>query len=353
MKTTPFLCLILLIFSACNKNTKEAFDRKLMLENIGSKVIVPCFSELSQQSSKLLESLKNLQGEFSEDNLEKSRAQWKQYSIAWAECELFNFGAFKDTYLSTKIAAYPFKVSNMKRNIDEAGAGAEINGEFISSKGSNSKGMWAVEYLLFDKEGIDLIKNSPQYIKYLVALGEDLKTQSEKALEQWSVGNYSFLVSYVSKDDTEVWSSVSVTVNEMIVVTEKAYMIKLFKPTKKEENGKYSISSFEAWRSRTSLERLQANILCMKKIYENGLYSYLDFLNINPGAPLSEKIKKQFELIEKEVSNFSESLEETAANDPEKMNPLIESVKTLMILIKVDTTNQLGITVTLNDNDGD
>ena len=170
MKTTPFLCLILLIFSACNKNTKEAFDRKLMLENIGSKVIVPCFSELSQQSSKLLESLKNLQGEFSEDNLEKSRAQWKQYSIAWAECELFNFGAFKDTYLSTKIAAYPFKVSNMKRNIDEAGADAEINGEFISSKGSNSKGMWAVEYLLFDKEGITVI-----------ATKSDKRTETDKA----------------------------------------------------------------------------------------------------------------------------------------------------------------------------
>lgn len=350
MKLT--LLLISFIFLlGCNETSKQPYNRKDLLRKVGENALVPSFKEFSEKASELSASLSNLSENYNEENLKVCRENWQKASLAWAHCELFNFEPFSDTYIKNKISTWPAKVSTIERKISTPDG--EINQSMINSGGSNSKGLKAIEYLLFDESAVKNLKDSKKHMAYLVALGQDLKSQGEEAYRLWSDGNYSFLVFYVSKDYMESGGSIGLTINEMIALIERVYMSKLSKPLGKGEKGHLDVEGFEAWRSKQSLNIILANIEIIEKVYSSGFYDYLDYLGITPDSPLSTRLKNQFKKVKDEIKSIDSSLEEIAVSKPEKLNALLEEVRNLLVLIKVDTANQMGVTVTLNDNDGD
>ena len=131
-------------------------------------------------------------------------------------------------------------------------------------------------------------------LDYLVALGQDLKNQSEKAFELWTIGEENALTAFTSKDDLDLGSSISMLVNEMIALTEKMHISKISKPLGKDKDGEINIESFEAWRSEHSKMLILENLNALESVYSHGLYAYLDHLHINVNQPLPMQLSQQF-----------------------------------------------------------
>ncbi|MCH2208092.1 MAG: imelysin family protein [Lentisphaerales bacterium] len=353
MKYILLLLFSLSLLPSCKEgnSSKSTFDRQKMLADIGQKAIVPAFKKFADNCDVLADSLQTLKTDFTVMNLKMAQLSWKNTAGSWRRCELFNIAPFKNSYIKNKVATWPTKVSTLETLLSETTE--EINAEFVDNRGSNIKGLSAIEYLLFDAEINKKLKPSSKYLDYLVALGQDLKNQSEKAFELWTIGEENALTAFTSKDDLDLGSSISMLVNEMIALTEKMHISKISKPLGKDKDGEINIESFEAWRSEHSKMLILENLNAIEAVYSYGLYTYLDHLHINVNQPLPMQLSQQFGKTKAALFSMTGSFELTAAKEPKKFEPLIEEMRKLLVLIKVDTANQLGITVTFNDNDGD
>jgi predicted lipoprotein len=86
-----------------------------------------------------------------------------------------------------------------------------------------------------------------------------------------------------------------------------------------------------------------------------GFDDYLDFLGAEGegGLPLSQVIDDQFVTTLAAFDAIEGTLHTTVTDQPDQVNAAYEEVRTLLVLLKADMANQLGVTLTFNDNDGD
>ena len=81
---------------------------------------------------------------------------------------------------------------------------------------------------------------------------------------------------------------------------------------------------------------------------------YLDFLGATyEGQPLSAAITEQTESALAALAAIEQSLSVAVVEDPDAVRTLYDEVKALLVLVKSDMANHLGITITFSDNDGD
>jgi uncharacterized protein len=111
-----------------------------------------------------------------------------------------------------------------------------------------------------------------------------------------------------------------------------------------------------AFRSLHSLAEIKANIISIQRCYTGGdglgFDDYLKFLKNAEAKKLADKFSAQFKKIEQSLENI-DSLEKALFDNKEAVEMLYSDIKALLVLLKVDAANQLALTVTFNDNDGD
>ncbi|MEZ4590081.1 MAG: hypothetical protein R3D55_02920 [Chloroflexota bacterium] len=69
--------------------------------------------------------------------------------------------------------------------------------------------------------------------------------------------------------------------------------------------------------------------------------------------PLSQVIDAQFVTTLAAFDEIEGSLHTAVTTNPNQVNAAYDEVRTLLVLIKADMANHLGVTLTFNDNDGD
>ena len=110
----------------------------------------------------------------------------------------------------------------------------------------------------------------------------------------------------------------------------------------------------EAPLSGTSLSRIRANLASVEQAFTGGdglgLDDYLEFLDANTQAALvEEKLAEALNALDA----IEEPLETAVTNQPDAVQALYDAVQALLVATSVDAANQLGITVTFSDADGD
>jgi predicted lipoprotein len=360
-----YLLLTLLVITACAAIPGTSrFDRGAMLRNLSENVAYPLVNDAATQSETLVQQVYVFRENPTSETLNAVRSQWLTTSLAWERAEVVALDA--DMTLLTQIDKWP---SNEKFIEDFIAGDTAINVSFVAGSGSTSKGLPAVEYLIFDTTSDDAALLSrmqeAQRMAYLVAAAENVRDNVKTLQTFWSPegGNYVATFASAELDDGDLQSSVSMSVNELVVLLEGMVQTELSIPLGSKSYGEPFPTAAEGWRSLTSTQNLIANLEGVRFILTGdsptgvdgiGLNDYLDALNAMSGdVPLSQAINTQMDKAMQALQAIDEPLTIAIETDKVPVEKARDELRALLVLIKNDMASHLGVTITFNDSDGD
>jgi predicted lipoprotein len=358
MKSNLFQILLLLLslsLAGCGAGQPASFDRRAMLTTLAETVIMPWHEQFTAESTALQTAVYQFRDQPSEETLAKLQDQWRATAITWAQIEPFGFRF--TMVVHNQIKKWPINPHFIEDFIAE---GEPIDEPMIESIGSTSKGLVAIEYFIFSPETsqaelVQRLSQEPRRMAYLVALVENLQRKAGELEALWSPAGDNQLQAFIEADfsGNEVQGSISMLANEMIEMVEVIANNKLNYPLK----GAYATPQPQAVESpyaQASLPLIEANLRSLRQTFEAGFAGYLDFLQADyNGQPLSEVTDAQFERALTALEAIDSPLAVAVVENPEPVAEAHEEVKNLVVLLKADLANHLGITITFSDNDGD
>jgi predicted lipoprotein len=355
----------LLFFVSCNTDgiTESEYQiqytRTAQLENIYENEILVLSNEFIQKTTLLQSNVQEFKTNSTLVNLTETQASWVATLKVWKQLELYNLGAVENSFIHFEINRWATNTETIDEYID---GNETINDTFIASKGSSAKGIAAIEYLLFSSEENQEVLNSfktdlnfERRLNYLEALAINLKIKANALLSIWENDKDNF----ISSLENGISGSQNQLTNAMINLIEEIIISKLGNPLGDKTGGIINVDALEAARSKSSLIIIQEHLTALKRcftgeILENDInWGFDNYLSLIERDDLNTSIIEAFNTCQTKIDTIKTPLIDEIKNTPENVTNLQDAFRNLLILIKVDLSNAIGATVTLNDNDGD
>ncbi len=364
IRPTYFSLLLLIIgMASCkedekNNSPQDNFNRKALFTNIGENIVLPTFLHFVDVADSLQQASSKFQATRDAASLQTLQTAWLNAKKASKQIELLKFGPLNDTKMYSLIDKW---ASNTGFIEDFISGTDPITESFINGKGATSKGLPAIEYLLFEENinsTVTTLSNDSRRMDYLMACCKNLYQESLEIASLWSPLGDNYVAQYAEKTQSGLDGSLSQTVNQMSSHLEFMMVTKIGKPLGKDLTSGPNKIYLEAYRSQTSKELLIENLSIFKTLFtgggEQGFDDYLNHLNAKSnGQLLSKAILDQTAKVETQLNTMNGSLAEALTSSPEKVEELYDGLKKLLVLVKVDMTSALSVTLTFSDNDGD
>lgn len=353
--SSVLLLLMCTVTVSCKKNKKEDFDRKGMLTEMASLVIVPVYNDLHTS----LSNLENAAGEFTtapnSATLSALRSQYVEANKSFQRCSMYDFGPAMTYGIKASFNTFPTDTTKIEANI--------ASGTYVLEDASNSTaiGFPALDYLLYASDEATIISKfstdtyANERKNYLNDLVAKMKTEFQPVYDQW---NGSYPATFIEADGNDVSSSCSHLLNEFVEEMELLKNAKIGIPSGELTGGQALPTYFEAYYSGISTTLIYENLVGLENCFTGGTGSgFDDYIRDVEGSDVSsslaDQIIQQFSVCKSLTSAVSNPLSATASTNPEAVHELYQEIKKLVIYCKTDMTALLGILITYQDNDGD
>ena len=335
------------------------FDREAMLGAVADTVIVPAHLELVAATEELDAAARRFAASPGPESLAALRSHWLSAMLAWKGVELYDFPGL--LLIHNAIERRPARIPFIEEVI--AGADAddlgEMDGAFVESLGSTTKGLAAIEYLIFpageEPPALDRFAD-PARRAFLTALTANLATKAAELHRHWTPEGTDYARSFRENDSegADIQGSVSLLANEMIALLEMVMRTRLGVPMGDATDGEPRPAEVESARTGESLALMSASLASIRETFEAGVDDYVDFLDRSPAdRGLAQAIRNQFGAVERALSAIPGPLGRAVTESPAEVALTFEAMRVLLVLVKTDMAALLGITVTFSDNDGD
>ncbi|NJL34588.1 MAG: imelysin family protein [Chloroflexaceae bacterium] len=264
MKHVLWLCSVALLVAGCGQPltasppptvpapqpVAEGFSRSAMLDDIANLVILPAYEQFTERTATLQEAARTLSDAPTAANLQATRQAWREAVLAWQPLRLFILDDIRRTLLHSGVNKWPTNTEFIEQFIAEE---ATLDAALIAGAGSTSKGVPALEYLLFSPTGDDAavlaaLTNDPRRMQYVVALTQDLHTTALALQEAWTQPDEGYVIEFVSNDSggAMMQSSVSELSNELVNALEMLVQTRLGEPLGRANGGEPQPALVEA-----------------------------------------------------------------------------------------------------------
>lgn len=341
------------------KNYETQFYRESQLTNIYNNEIVDHTSDFVSKTANLQSTIEQFRQNPSATNLLLAQNDWETMLLTWKELELYKIGDVSDSFLFFDINLWPSNETLIDTYINGTDT---IDETFISSHGASSKGISALEFLLFSSENPSEVLNSfttdmnaNRRLDYLVALATNLNTKAQALQTVWQ--NYQ--PEFISSLQNGINGSQNLVINAMVTLTEQIVIRKLGNPLGDNTGGILNPESLEASRSGNSLTIIERHLKSLQRCYSGDFkqtpfrIGFDDYLVKLGYEELSVRIHEQFNICQQQIETINGTLYEELTNNPQNVVALQDTFRDLLVLLKVDMANAIGSTITFNDNDGD
>ncbi|MCC8424301.1 imelysin family protein [Mucilaginibacter sp. UR6-11] len=340
-----------------NNNTGSSFDRKAMLTNISTNIIIPAYTSYQAAAVSLdaavvtfnttptLANLTALQNAFT--------ATYKQ----WQSTSVYDFGPAADVNLRVNTNTYPVDVNQINANVSLG----TYNPQLLSNLAA--KGLPALDYLLFNLGGDNAAvlalfttdSKAANRKTYLAALSAELKTNATTVLNAWS-GSYK--TTFLNATGTDASSSTGYLVNQLVYDYEVLKNFEVGIPAGSQSMGVTYPTKVQAYYSKISLQLTLLHLQAIQNLYlganGSGFDDYLVAANAKyNGGSLNDAIKAQFTTAAAKLQTLTDPLSANITNNPTAVMAAYTELQKLTVLLKTDMTSSLGIAITFGDNDGD
>lgn len=353
VKKCCLLCLGLLFLLGC----QPQFDRSQMLSDIVNEVILPNHLLFVEKTAVFSQQAQAYAQQPTPAALQTLQTSWHELNIAWMQCAPFHFTFIQKALIHNRIDSRPANPSFIEQRLHNT---KPLTKDTLATVGSSSQGVSALEYLLFDPASSADLPNNPRRQEYLIAAADLLHENARALYQLWDASGENYAQAFIAADmdGGELQGSINMLINLILEELGAITWQRLGQPLGKQGDQTIHPDLTEAPLSQSSLARLRATITALRDVYTGGqgvgLDDYLDFLEADYyGTPLSAAITQQFDTILTMMAAIDGSLEATLARDALPVDLLHHEVRDLNILFETDVVNQLGITLTITDNDGD
>ena len=360
-------CLVagLLVFSSCNPegNNQVNFDRAAMLENIGTNIIIPNYTDLSDKMNLLQQAATDFKAAPDNPKLTTLQTTFKSAYLSWQKCSAFEFGPAMQVSLRMSVNTFPTDSVQIQSNITSGSYNLE------AANNIDARGFPALDYLLHKRNEnntavLERFTTNPEaqaWKDYLTALINDTKNLVDAVKNNWETSGGNYLATFISNDGTDVGSSLGELVNQLNYDYEQLKNARIGIPAGKQTLGVALPEKCEAYYAGYSVELAIEQITAIKNLYLGaggadgiGFDEYLIALDAKHGSgQLSDAIKTQLDLATTALQNVPDPLSETVVNNQTVVNTAYTEIQKQVVLFKTDMPSAMSVLITYQDGDGD
>jgi predicted lipoprotein len=352
------------IIQSCSKSGENkpsgstSFDRKGMLTNISTNIIIPAYAAFQTDAVNLNAAVTAFNANPGAGTLTALQTAFQITYKQWQATSVFEIGPAEQIDLRVNTNTYPADVTQINSNINTN----TYNPALLANL--SAKGLPAMDYLLF---GIGADNNAIllQYTTdskagnrktYLAALSAELKTNAATVLTAW---NGAYKTTFINADGTDQGSSAGQLVNQLVYDYEILKNYEIGIPAGVQSMGTAFPQKVQAYYSKISVQLALLHIQTIQNIYNGkdglGLDDYLTQANAkySDGSPLNTVIKNQFAAAITKLQVLTDPLSDNIKNNNMAVTAAYTELQKLTVLLKTDMPSSLGILITYGDNDGD
>lgn len=353
MKRLLYIVSFLILFSCSSDDSqspvqKDNFNRREMLTAIADDVIVPNLNQFSKDLTDLNEVWSSYKTTSSQANFTELTAAYKKALLSYQGVEFLNIGKAEDLDFPYYMNSYPVNKTKIKQNIQSG----DFKFDVISSR--SEQGLQALDYLFFDVIQSNEFGPSENTKAYVDAVFTRLNSLTEQVKTDWSG---SAKLNFISNDGSNVNASVDQITNDLIFYYEKFLRAgKVGIPAGVFSNSKLPTHVEALYLKNYNKELLVEAVKNFKLIFnqKNTYASYLDDLGTKKDdVLLSKAINDQLDLALEAIQKLDGELSTQVETDNTKMTEAFDALQKVVVLLKVDMTQAMNITIDYVDADGD
>jgi predicted lipoprotein len=338
-------------------NSGSTFDRKGMLTNISTNIIIPGYTSYQAATVSLDASVTAFNASPNSTTLVALQTAFEATYKQWQAVSVFEIGPAAQITLRVNTNTYPTDVTQINSNI--------TSGTYTPGLLANlaAKGLPALDYLVFgvgaDNNAIQVQyttdANAAKRKTYLAALSAELKANATTVLTAW---NGTYKATFVNADGTDVGSSLGLLTNQLVYDYETLKNFEIGIPAGEQSIGTTYPQKVQAYYSKISLQLALLHIQAIQNIYLGqkglGFDDYLISANAKyNGGSLNDAITSQFTTAIAKLQTLTDPLSANIISNNTAVTATYTELQKLTVLLKTDMTSSLGILITYGDNDGD
>ncbi len=360
----------LVFMAACDSDTgggdgptDPTFDRAAMLNNIANRFIVPYYEALQNDVNELNDAATAFASNPDAFNLTDVQRKLKDARLSWQRVSLYQFGPAENNGLRGALNTYPTDTDQINDNIS--------NGGYILGTIENidAGGFPALDFLMHgtgntEAELLQYFTDATQGTARLAYVADNaafIKGLVDATASGWAAsgGNYIATFADESNAGTDVGSSLSLLINAATLHYERFLRDgKIGIPAGVRSAGVPRPTATEAFYGGYSRELALVNFRAMQDLFTTAqattestiLVDYIFFLE---REDLVNQLNAQFTEVSTALLAVSDPLADDINNDLDPVLAVFTEMQDVVVLIKVDLTSAMGITITFQDNDGD
>lgn len=333
-------------------------DRRVMLENIGTNIIIPNYETLNSRVNDLQDAVQDFSELVNSDNLEEVQNTYINAYLAWQNSAVFELGPAESVALRTNVNTFPASPDKIETNISDG------NYDLTSFTNIDAKGFPALDYLLFNGDDNTVLESfageGNERLNYLKDVVSDIQTLVSTVTDQW---NSSYLTTFTSSTGVDIGSSLGQLVNQFIIDYERVKNERIGIPLGKKSLGDPLPKNVEAFYSGHSVELAVQHLKALQNVYLGRTDNGVDGIGIDDylvsleaphnGGLLADTLRAKLEEVIEATAAIPSPLSETVVNNPTPVEDAYIALQTGVVLFKTDMASALSTAVTFQDNDGD
>lgn len=367
-RTAPTLIsLLAFVATGVGCETPRADDtaQRAVMHDLAHEVMLPIHVELEDEATALATAVGAFCDAPTAETLAAAQETWRAARAPWKHAEAFRFGPAEDLRLGSALDFWPARPDTVETAI--TAAPAPVTAEHIAALGTSSKGLPALEYLLFDPAGA-LVKLggtdevAQHRCSYARALGQAIGKDATALHQAWSPEGGAFVDEVAragtgSKLFVTGQDGVAQVVNLIIGLLQQISEKKLGGPLGVSTGTPPDSTAVESRFSDNSTEDLLGNLRGIEELYlgQHGEHSGkgLSSLVRAHSPAIDDAVRKALEDAKAKAAAIPGPLRLAIVNDPAEVQAALDSAKVVRRLFTADVASVLGVTVTLSDSDGD
>ncbi|MFZ5893597.1 MAG: imelysin family protein [Myxococcota bacterium] len=323
-------------------------SREAVLATLVDEVVVSDLDEVERRGRDLVLAARRLEQAPALPELMALRAAWRRAALAWRRAAAFRAGPLLDSQALTRVLYWPPRRGAIAEALTST---RDVDASFVAELGADVKGLYALEYCLFDSaEGSAWAKlgGGSAHARRLVSLyAEDVCAHAEAAKRALAQAGYVKAFTRAGQDSINLLVSLLAENVERFAVARLNVVLWL---ASMQRLGPLDV---EGGPSGSSHELLLALLLGCQRLYAGSVVANLSDLVRGSAERIDAHVTELFARVVAELRALRAPVESVALSQRNRVEAVTSSLRALESALKSELPTALGVTLTFASLDAD